>query len=152
VIDLRLLFLPFSRNRFHCERMKPSITVRALGIDGHEGPYLCPSFAASSTSHRMARSLGAVPMIELTSDELAAITDKELFSHDREQHGDPYMGLLKAKGMQRLALQSWHVGAARTKADRAALAEARRRLLQRLFPSDSVVVESKEVEQTGKAP
>jgi len=37
----------------------------------------------------------------------------------------PYMSLLKAKGMQRVALQLWHVGAARKKADR----EARRRLL-----------------------
>jgi len=70
-------------------------------------------------------------MIELTSDELAAITDEELFSHDREQHGDPYMGLLKAKELQRVALQSWHVGAARTTADREAEAQARRRLLER---------------------
>jgi len=35
------------------------------------------------------------------------------------------------------ALQFWHVGAARTKADREAQAEARRRLLQKLLSSDS---------------
>jgi hypothetical protein len=50
------------------------------------------------------------------------------------------MTILKAKAMQRVALQLWHVGAARTKADRAAQAEARRRLLQKLFPSDSAGV------------
>ena len=47
------------------------------------------------------------------------------------------MTLVKAKGMQRVALQFSHVGAARKKADREARAEARRRLLQKLFPSDS---------------
>jgi hypothetical protein len=53
------------------------------------------------------------------------------------------MSLLKAKGMQRVALQFWHVGAARKKANREAEAEARRRLLQKLFTSDSAgVVES----------
>jgi hypothetical protein len=36
--------------------------------------------------------------------------------------------------MQRVALQFWHVGAARKKADREAEAEARRRLHQKLFP------------------
>ena len=51
--------------------------------------------------------------------------------------------LLRAKGMQRVALQFWHVGAAWNKADREAEAEARRRLLQKLFPSDSAVLESK---------
>jgi hypothetical protein len=50
------------------------------------------------------------------------------------------MTLVKAKGMQRVALQFWHVGAARKKADREAEAEARRRLHQKLFPSDSAVV------------
>ena len=54
--------------------------------------------------------------------------------------------------MQRLALQFWHVGAARKKADREAQDEARRRLHQKLFPSDSAVPESEEVEETGKAP
>jgi hypothetical protein len=47
------------------------------------------------------------------------------------------MTLLKAKGMQRVALQFWHVGAARKKADREAEAEARHRLHQKLFSSDS---------------
>jgi hypothetical protein len=46
------------------------------------------------------------------------------------------MGLLKAKGMQRVALQFWHVGAARTKADRESEAAARRRLLQKLGGPD----------------
>jgi hypothetical protein len=50
------------------------------------------------------------------------------------------MTLLKAKGMQRVALQFWHGEAARKKADREARAEARRRLYQKLFPSDSAVV------------
>ena len=63
-------------------------------------------------------------------------------AYEREHHGDPYMTLLRAKGMQRVALQFWHVGAARTKADRVAQAEARRRLLQKLFPSDSSVFDS----------
>jgi hypothetical protein len=74
-------------------------------------------------------------MGEVTREELAAMTDQELLAYEREHHGDPYMNLLRAKGMQRVALQFWHLGAARTKADR----EARRRLLQKLFPSDSAV-------------
>jgi hypothetical protein len=81
-------------------------------------------------------------MAEVTREELAAMTDQELLAYEREHHGDPYMTLLRAKGMQRVALQSWHVGAARTKADRAAQAEARRRLLQKLFPSDSADLQS----------
>jgi hypothetical protein len=75
-------------------------------------------------------------MGEMTREELAAMTDQELLAYEREHHGDPYMNLLRAKGMQRVALQFWHLGAARTKVDR----EARRRLLQKLFPSDSAVV------------
>ena len=51
--------------------------------------------------------------------------------------------LLRAKGMQRVALQFWHVGAAWKKADREAGSEARRRLYQMLFPSDTAVLESK---------
>jgi hypothetical protein len=42
--------------------------------------------------------------------------------------GDPYMTLVKAKEMQRVALQFWHLGAAKEKADREAQEEARRRL------------------------
>ena len=76
-------------------------------------------------------------MGEVTREELAAMTDQELLAYEREHHGDPYMSLLRAKGMQRIALQFWHVGAARTKADREAQAEARRRLLQKLLSSDS---------------
>jgi hypothetical protein len=40
------------------------------------------------------------------------------------------------------------IWAANKKADR----EARRRLHQKLFPSDSAVLESKRVDETGKAP
>jgi len=76
-------------------------------------------------------------MGEVTREELAAITDQELLAYEREHHGYPYMTLLKAKGMQRVALQFWHVGAAHKKADREAEAEARRRLLQKLLSSDS---------------
>jgi hypothetical protein len=65
------------------------------------------------------------------------MTGQELLAYEREHHGDPYRSLLKAKGMQRVALQLWHVGAARTKADREAQAEVRRRLHQKLLPSDS---------------
>ena len=79
-------------------------------------------------------------MGEVTREDLAAMTDQELFAHEREHQARTYMGLLTAKGMQRVALQFWHVGAARTKADRAAQAQARRRLLQKLFPSDSAGV------------
>jgi hypothetical protein len=79
---------------------------------------------------------------EVTREELSAMTDQELLAYEREHYGDPYMSLLKAKGMQRVALQFWHVGAARKKADREAQAEARRRLYQKLFPSDSAVLES----------
>jgi hypothetical protein len=68
------------------------------------------------------------------------MTGQELLAYEREHHGDLYMTLLKAKGMQRVALRFWQVGAARTKADRKAQAQARRRLLQKLFPSDSAVV------------
>jgi hypothetical protein len=40
------------------------------------------------------------------------MTDQELLAYQREHHGDPYMTLAKAKKMQRVALQFWHVGAA----------------------------------------
>jgi hypothetical protein len=51
------------------------------------------------------------------------MTDQELLAYKREHHGDPYMTLLRAQGMQRVALQLRHVEAAWTKADRAAQAE-----------------------------
>jgi len=79
-------------------------------------------------------------MGEVTREELAAMTDQELLAYEREHHGDPYMTLVKAKGMQRVALQFWHLGAAKEKADREAQEESRRRLHQKLFPSDSTVV------------
>ena len=52
------------------------------------------------------------------------------------------MTLAKAKEMQRVALQFWHLGAAKKKADRGAREEALRRLHDKLFPSDSAVLES----------
>jgi hypothetical protein len=48
------------------------------------------------------------------------MTDQELLAYEREHHGDPYMTLAKAKEMQRVALQFWHIGSARKKADREA--------------------------------
>ena len=81
-------------------------------------------------------------MGDMTREELAAMTEQELLAYEREHHGDPYISLLKAKGMQRVALQFWHVGAARKKADREAQEEARRRLHEKLFLSDSAVLES----------
>jgi hypothetical protein len=42
--------------------------------------------------------------------------------------------------MQRVALQFWHLGAAKKKADREVQEEARRRLHEKLFPSDSAAV------------
>src|SRR3954451_4833337 len=91
-------------------------------------------------------------MAEVTREELAAMTDQVLSAYEREHQGDPYMSLLKAEGMQRVALQFWHVGAARNKADRGARAEGRRRLHRNWLPSDSAVLESKTVDETGKAP
>jgi hypothetical protein len=67
-------------------------------------------------------------MGEMTRKELAAMTDQELLAYEREHHDDPYMTLVKAKGMQRVALQFWHLGAAKEKADREAQEEARCRL------------------------
>jgi hypothetical protein len=67
-------------------------------------------------------------MGEMTREELSAMTDQELLAYEREHRGDLYVTLLRAKGMQRVALQFWHVGAARKKGNREAQAEARRRL------------------------
>lgn len=35
------------------------------------------------------------------------MTDQELLAYEREHHGDLYVTLLRAKGMQRVALQFW---------------------------------------------
>jgi hypothetical protein len=59
-------------------------------------------------------------MGEMTREELSPMTDKELLAYEREHHGDPYMTLAKAQEMQRVALQFWHLGAAKKKADREA--------------------------------
>jgi hypothetical protein len=67
-------------------------------------------------------------MGEMTREELSAMTDPELLAYERKHHGDPYMTLAKAKEIQRLALQFWHLGAAKKKADREAREEAVRRL------------------------
>ena len=52
-------------------------------------------------------------MGEMTREELSAMTDRELLAYEREHRGDPNMTLVKAKGMQRVALQFWHLGAAK---------------------------------------
>ena len=67
-------------------------------------------------------------MGEMTREELSAMTDHELLAYEREHHDDPHMTLAKAKKMQRVALQFWHLGAAKEKADREAQRQARRRL------------------------
>jgi hypothetical protein len=68
-------------------------------------------------------------MHEVTREELAAMTDQELLAYEREHHDNPYMTLAKAKGMQRVALRFWHIGAARKKADIDTRAEAFRHAL-----------------------
>jgi hypothetical protein len=78
----------------------------------------------------------------MTREELAAMTDQELLAYEHKHHGDPYMTLAQAKEMQRVALQFWHLGAAKKKPDREAREEALRRLHDKLCPSDSAVVES----------
>jgi hypothetical protein len=64
--------------------------------------------------------LRALLMAEMTREELAAMNDQELLAYEREHRGDPYMTSRRRKVMQRVALQFWHVGMARTKADREA--------------------------------
>jgi hypothetical protein len=76
-------------------------------------------------------------MAEMTRDRLACLTDDELLVYQRDHHGDPYITLAKAKEMQRVALQFWHVGAAKKKADREAQEESRRRLHDKLFRARS---------------
>ena len=61
-------------------------------------------------------------MGEVTREEWA-MADQQLLAYEREHHGDPYMTLAKAKGMQRLALQFWASGAANKTAHREAQAE-----------------------------
>jgi hypothetical protein len=78
----------------------------------------------------------------MTREELAAMTDQELLAYERERHGDPYMPLSMAKKIQKADFKFMHLGAAKENAEREAQEEARRRLREKLFPSDSVVVES----------
>ncbi|HTH92729.1 hypothetical protein [Mycobacterium sp.] len=54
----------------------------------------------------------------MTREELAAMTDQELFAYEREHHGDPYMTLVRAKGMQRVARAVLACWGGRKKADR----------------------------------
>jgi hypothetical protein len=70
------------------------------------------------------------------------MSDQELLAYARERHGNPYMTLGKAKEMQRVALQFWHLGAAKKMAYRQAQEEVRLRRPEKLFPSDSAVLES----------
>jgi hypothetical protein len=56
-------------------------------------------------------------MGEMTREELSAMTDQELLAYEREHHGDPYMTLAKAKGIQRVGpavLACWAPGRRRT--------------------------------------
>ena len=71
------------------------------------------------------------------------MTEQERLADEREHHGDPYMTLVRAKRMQRIALRFWQLDGARTKAGREAQTEARRRLYEKLFRSDSAVRQSK---------
>ncbi len=87
-------------------------------------------------------------MGEVTREELAAMTDQELLAYEREHHGDPYLSLLRAKGMQRVALQCWHVGAAWKKADRGP-GGGPASPASDVVPSDSAVLGSKRVAETG---
>jgi hypothetical protein len=82
-------------------------------------------------------------MGEITREELSAMTDQELLAYEREHHGDPYRTLATAKALRHPDLPFWHIGEAGKKADREAHEEARRRLHQKLFPSDSAVLEPK---------
>ena len=78
-------------------------------------------------------------MAEVTREELAAMTDQELLAYEREHHSDPYVTLLRAKGMQRVALQFWHVGRTGTRrTERRGVAC----LHQKLFPHGSADLES----------
>ena len=80
------------------------------------------------------------------------MTDQELLAYEREHHGDPDMTLAKATETQRLALQFWASGGRQEEGGPGGPEGARRRLHQKLFPSDSAVLESKRVDETGKAP
>ena len=51
-------------------------------------------------------------MGDMTREKRAVMTDQELLAYERAHHGDLYVSLLRAKGMQRVALQFWHVGMA----------------------------------------
>ena len=81
-------------------------------------------------------------MGDVTREELAAMTDQELLAYERERHGDPYMPLSMAKKMQKLDFKFMHLGAAQKKAERESQEEARCRLHEKVFSSDSRVLES----------
>ena len=49
-------------------------------------------------------------MGDMTREKRAVMTDQELLAYERAHHGDLYVSLLRAKGMQRVALQFWHLG------------------------------------------
>jgi len=90
--------------------------------------------------------------VKMAREELATMTDQELLAYEREHHDDPDMILAKATETQRLALQFWASGPPTRRRTGEAQEEARRRLHDKLFPSDSAVFESKRVDETGKAP
>ena len=93
-----------------------------------------------------------MPTGEMAREELATMTDQELLAYEREHHDDPDMTLEKATETQRLALHFWASGGRQQEGGPGGPGEARRRLHQKLFPSDTAVLESKRVDETGKAP
>ena len=79
----------------------------------------------------------------MTREELATMIDQQLLAYEREHHDDPDMTLAKATETQRLALQFWASGGRQQEGGPGGPGEARRRLRQKLFPSDTAVLESK---------
>jgi hypothetical protein len=108
----------------------------ALEMGTHPGPVKERVAAIQSGFTALLRAISATA---LEQHQLPAREDPDrlafelLSAYERELPGDPYVTLLRAKGMQRVALQFWHVGAARTKANREAQAEARHSCIRSCF-------------------
>ena len=78
--------------------------------------------------------------------------DQELLAYEREHHDDPDMTLVKATETQRLALHFWASGGRQQEGGPGGPGGNATRLHQKLFPCDSAVLESRRVDETGKAP
>jgi hypothetical protein len=61
----------------------------------------------------------------------------ELLAYERERHGNPYMTLGMAEELRKTALQFWHLGAARERAEEQGRDDARRDLRAKLWPDGS---------------